>query len=58
MFGFFKRKTEIEKLEEKYKLLIEQAYKLSHTDREASSLKTVEAEALLAKIEQLSQKRN
>ncbi len=51
---FGKRKTEAEKLEEKYKKLLEEAYKLSHTDREASAKKTAEAEDVLKKIEALS----
>ena len=43
----FKRKTEKEKLQARYKKLMKEAYKLSHTDRKASDLKTAEAEALL-----------
>ncbi len=54
MFGWFKKKTKREQLEDKYKALLEEAYKLSHTDRMASSLKTAEAEAVLKEIEQLS----
>lgn len=49
--GWFSRKTEKEKLQEKYQKLINEAYKLSHTDRKASDLKTAEADAILRQIE-------
>ena len=51
MFGFFKKKTEKEKLEIEYKKLIEEAYQLSHRDRKASDAKAAEADAILKKIE-------
>jgi hypothetical protein len=51
MFGLFKKKTEKEKLQENYKKLLEEAYKLSHTNRKASDLKTFEADELLKKIQ-------
>jgi hypothetical protein len=41
-------------MKERYETLQEEAYKLSHTDREASVKKTGEAEALWAKIEEMS----
>ena len=50
--GLFKRKTEKEKLQARYKKLIEEAYKLSHTDRKASDLKTAEADAILKRIDE------
>ena len=53
MFGLFKRKSEKEKLQEEYKKLVEEAYKLSHTDRTASDSKTAEAEEILKKIDAL-----
>lgn len=53
MFGLFKKKSEKEKLQEQYKKLIEEAYKLSHSDRAASDRKTAEADELLKKIEAL-----
>ena len=58
MFRLFfgKKKTEIEKLEEKYAALKEEAYKLSHTDRAASSKKSLEAEELMNKIQELARK--
>ncbi|MBX2843099.1 MAG: Lacal_2735 family protein [Flammeovirgaceae bacterium] len=54
MFGIFKKKTEIDLLREKYRKLLDEAFKLSHSDRKASDLKTAEAEELMKKIEQLS----
>ncbi len=51
MFGLFKKKTEKEKLQEQYKQLMEESYKLSHSDRKASDLKRAEAEEVLKKIE-------
>lgn len=52
MFGF-KKKSEKEKLQGKYEKLIAEAYKLSHSDRKASDLKTAEADEILKKIESL-----
>lgn len=51
--GLFRRKSEKEKLQEKYSKLVDEAYKLSHTDRRASDLKTAEADEVLKKIEAL-----
>jgi hypothetical protein len=51
--GLFSRKSEKEKLNDKYKKLIDEAYKLSHSDRRASDLKTAEADAVLKQIENL-----
>jgi len=56
MFGLFKQKTEIEKLNLQYKKLLEEAYKLSTSNRKLSDLKTAEANVLLEKIDQLSNK--
>lgn len=55
MFGFFKKKSKKEQLEAKYKKLMEEAYKLSHTDREASSKKSAEADAVLSELETLKE---
>lgn len=49
----FKKKSEKEKLEEKYQKLINESYKLSHTDRKASDLKAAEAEEVLKQIKSL-----
>ncbi|WP_020531786.1 Lacal_2735 family protein [Flexithrix dorotheae] len=54
MFGLFKKKTEIEVLKEKYRKLLDEAFKLSHSDRKASDLKTAEAEEIMQRIEQLA----
>lgn len=54
MFGLFKKKSEKEKLQEQYKKLIEEAYKLSHSDRAASDRKTAEADEILQKIDKLA----
>lgn len=51
--GLFSRKSEKEKLQDKYKKLVDEAYKLSHSDRRASDLKTAEADEVLKKIEAL-----
>lgn len=53
MLGLFKKKSEKEKLQEKYKKLLEESYKLSHTNRAASDQKAAEADTLLKQIEQL-----
>lgn len=54
MFGLFKKKTEAEMLQEQYKKLMEESFRLSKTDRTAADLKYAEAEALAEKIEALS----
>lgn len=51
--GWFKKKTEKEKLQEQYKKLLNESYKLSHTDRKQSDLKAAEADEILRKIEAL-----
>jgi len=56
MFGIFKKKTEADKLMQKYKVLLEESYKLSHQNRAASDQKAVEAEELMVKIEALKLK--
>ncbi|MBU3012809.1 Lacal_2735 family protein [Polaribacter vadi] len=53
MFGLFKKKSEIEKLQEKYKKLMEEAYKLQSINRSDSDQKYLEADTLLKKIESL-----
>ncbi len=53
MFNFFKKKTELEKLQEKYKNLLEASHKLSHSNRKESDLKAAEANEILAKIESM-----
>jgi len=60
MFGLFKRKSEIQKLELKYKKLLEEAHKLSTINRSSSDAKTFEANEVLKEIDQIkkSQKDN
>lgn len=56
LFGLFKKKTEKEVLEVKYRRLLQQAYKLSTINRKASDEKTAEAEEIMKQIERLSGK--
>lgn len=56
MFGLFKRKTELEKLEIKYRALLKEAYEFSKTNRSKSDQKTFEAEEVLKQMEILKQK--
>ncbi|MEM6299961.1 MAG: Lacal_2735 family protein [Bacteroidota bacterium] len=53
MFGLFKKADPIEKLNKKYRQLLEESHKLSHSDRKAADLKTQEAEEVLKEIERL-----
>lgn len=53
MFGLFKGKSEIEKLQKQYKKLQEEAFRLSKTDRKASDQKYLQAEEVMKKIESL-----
>ena len=57
MLGIFKKKTETEKLEIKYKVLLKEAYDLSKTSRSKSDQKTFEAEEVSKQIEILKQKK-
>lgn len=50
MFGLFKRKSEAEKLEERHAKLLEEAFRLSKTDRAAADAKTAEAAELEQRI--------
>jgi hypothetical protein len=53
MFGLFKKKSEIEKLNEKYAQLMQEAHKLWQTSRSAGDKKVAEAEEILQQIEQI-----
>ena len=55
MFGLFKKKSEMELLQKKYKKLQEEAYKLSTVNRTASDKKQAEAEEVLDQIKKLEQ---
>ena len=54
MFGLFKRKTERERLQEKYAQLMEEAYNLSSVNRKLSDDKVYEAESIMKRIENLN----
>ncbi|MDA7836097.1 Lacal_2735 family protein [Salibacteraceae bacterium] len=53
MFGLFKGKSELEKLNIKYKALLSEAHRLSTIDRQLSDKKVSEANDVLEKIEHL-----
>ena len=53
MFGIFGKKSEVDRLNSIYKKLLEESYKLSHTNRAASDRKAVEANDVLKKIESI-----
>ena len=56
MFGIFKAKSEIEKLEDKYKKLLQESYSLSTSNRKLSDSKTAEANEALKQIDLLKNK--
>ncbi|TAE51586.1 MAG: Lacal_2735 family protein [Cytophagales bacterium] len=56
MFGLFKKKTEVEKLNEEYQKLMGQAHELWKTNRRAGDEKVAEAELILKKIDALQAK--
>lgn len=58
MFGLFKKKSEVEKLQSQYKKLMEEAYKLQAINRSDSDQKYLEADNILKKIEALEAKTN
>lgn len=53
MFSFFRKKTPQELLQKEYDLLMQEAYRLSKTNRTASDQKTMEANEILNKINEL-----
>ena len=55
MFGFFKKKTKVELLEDKYEKLQKEAFNLSKSNRTLSDQKYAEADAVLKEIEALAQ---
>ncbi len=56
MFGLFKRKSEIDKLNEAYEKMLKEAHRLSTVDRTASDAKVAEANQILKRIEELEKK--
>ena len=53
MFGLFKKKSELDTLNDKYGKLLKEARELSTTNRKLSDSKTAEADAVLKEIERL-----
>lgn len=53
MFGWFKKKSEKELLQEQYKQLMEEAFRLSRTDRRKSDELYAEAEKIQESIQKL-----
>ncbi|TAI48620.1 Lacal_2735 family protein [Flagellimonas allohymeniacidonis] len=56
MFGLFKKKGELEKLQEKYQKLMKEAFELSKINRTESDNKYAEADDIQKRIEALSTK--
>ena len=54
MFGLFKKKSEKEKLQEKYAKLLREAHALSTSNRKLSDDKTYQAEMVMKEIEKLA----
>ena len=53
MFNIFKKKSEKEILQNKYRKLMEEAHRLSHTNRKLADEKTFEADQVMKKLETL-----
>lgn len=51
--GLFSRKSEKEKLQDKYRKLLEESHRLSTTNRAESDKKAAEADELARRIEQM-----
>lgn len=56
MFGLFKKKSEIEKLQESYNKEMKEYHRLSTTDRAASDAAYARAEELAKKMDALNSK--
>lgn len=56
MFGLFKKKTDLERLEDQYKKLQKDAYELSKVNREKSDAKLKEADDIGKRIDELKSK--
>lgn len=57
MFGLFKKKSEVEKLHEEYKKIMQEAFKLQSINRSESDQKYLEADNILKKIKLLEEKK-
>jgi hypothetical protein len=55
MFGLFKKKDPTESLKKKYQKLMEESYKVSHSDRKRADALAAEAEEVMKEIEALKQ---
>lgn len=55
MFGLFKKKSEIEKLQAKYESLMKEWHALSSVNRAKSDEKYAEAQSIQLKIEKIQQ---
>lgn len=51
MFKFFKKKSEVDKLYEKYDNLIKKSYEMSHVNRAESDILASQAQSILDEIE-------
>ena len=51
--GLFSRKSKKEKMLDQYNKMLNEAHKLSHTDRKASDMKRMEAEEYYQKIQEV-----
>jgi len=56
MFGLFKKKSEMEKLQEAYSSMLSKAHKVSHSNRTESDKLMAEAEEIAKKIDALKKK--
>ncbi len=54
MFGLFKKKTEVEKLQEKYEKLMKEAFDLSKINRSESDSKYAAADDIQKQIDKLT----
>lgn len=54
MFKFFKKKTEVEKLQDNYQSLMKEAFDLSKINRTESDSKYAEADKIQKQIEELT----
>ena len=55
MFGLFKKKSEIERLQSKYEKLMNEWHRLSSIDRAESDKKYSQAQDIMTKIEELQE---
>jgi len=53
MFKIFKKKTELEKLNDQYAKLTKEAHTLSTVDRKKSDAKIAESEAIMKRMKEL-----